>query len=110
MHLSTYIWPVLARIAIHTSLNIDLRDTLIDEATKLRSEGYQVYMTGDFNAWLGSSRGGCFAKNHSDINLNGTIVGNMIDILNLPYFFRFSPYTIMFSKKNSWEASEAPSG
>ena len=63
--------------------NRDLRDTLISEATLMNNDSFKVVMTGDFNSWLGNTRGGCFSKNHPEVNPNGVIVGNMIDVLNM---------------------------
>ena len=63
--------------------NQDLCDVLIHEVILLRQEGFSIVMMGDYNAWLGDSRGGCFAKNHSEINFNGEVIGGMIDVLGL---------------------------
>ena len=51
----------------------------------MNRDGFKVLMTGDFNSWLGNTRGGCFTKKHPEINSNhnGMIIGSMIDILDL---------------------------
>ena len=80
----------------HAQWNDGIYHVLIQEALKLRSEGYRLIFTGDFNGHVGSVPGKGVPGNNTDINPNGkrfldflqrcdlTHVNGLLNILGKP--------------------------